>query len=213
MPIINILLGFSMGAALVVFGVPVSATANAAVVPVTAVASSPAADISLPTGVFDVPFYSQLRDIRSVEWRKLGCGIASLAMVIEFYRPGSVSVNTLLKEGIAEGAYSKNAGWTHKGLALLAGQYDLKGKAYDLSGLETASAFAQFKKILKDGPVIASVFSKFDPKSPLPHLVVINGIAGGRVYYNDPAGFTAEKNISVADFMRGWKKRFIVIKV
>src|SRR3989344_8293245 len=49
-----------------------------------------------------VPFYSQFSDIRDAKWQKLGCGIADLAMLIEFYKPGMVSVNTLLKEGRSE---------------------------------------------------------------------------------------------------------------
>ncbi len=159
-----------------------------------------------------VPFYSQFRDIHAVEWQKLGCGIASLAMVIDFYHPGTVLVDTLLNEGIAAGAYSKASGWKHADLVLLAHRYGLDGKNYDLSHLEMPAAFTQFKQSLSEGPVIASVYYKFDPKSTIPHLVVINGIEGDRVYYNDPAGLAGGKEISVADFMKGWKKKFIVIK-
>ncbi len=164
------------------------------------------------SNVPSVPFYSQLKDIQSPDWKKKGCGIASLAMLIEFYKPGTVSVNTLLKQGIASGAYLQNAGWTHKGLALLSKRYGLEGKNYDLSGTDKKTAFAQFKGFLKDGPVIASIYYKFDPKSTIPHLVVINGIDGDTIYYNDPAENAAGKEISTADFLRGWKKRFIVIR-
>ena len=60
----------------------------------------------------EVPFYSQFKDISSAKWQKVGCGVTSLAMVIEYYNPDSVSVNTLLNEGIAAGAYLNSAGWT-----------------------------------------------------------------------------------------------------
>jgi ABC-type bacteriocin/lantibiotic exporter with double-glycine peptidase domain len=60
--------------------------------------------------------------------------------------------------------------------------------------------------------VIASIYYKFDPESPLPHLVVIDGMENNTIYYNDPAAKTGEKKISVSDFQKGWKKRFIVIR-
>ncbi len=145
-------------------------------------------------------------------WQQQGCGITSLAMVIDFYKPGTVSVNTLLGQGIAAGAFLNNVGWTYAGLIQVSKKYGLDGKTYDFASLSTASAFAKFKEQLKTGPVIASVHYKFDPKSPLPHLVVIDGITNGIVYYNDPAAKTGQKQISAADFQTSWKKRFIVIR-
>lgn len=158
-----------------------------------------------------VPFYSQFTDIQSAKWRKQACGVTSLAMMIEYYKPGSVSVNKLLEQGIASGAYSK-AGWTHRGLIRLGEKYGLEGDAYDLSKSTTKNAFEKFTDELEDGPVITSVHYKFNPKSTIPHLVVINGIKNGVVYYNDPAAKSGEKQISVADFQKAWKKKFIVVR-
>lgn len=160
----------------------------------------------------EVPFYSQFKDIQSPKWQKVGCGIASLAMIIDYYKPDTISANTLLKKGIAAGAYDKNAGWIYDGLIQLSEQYGLGGNFYDLSKLDSKTALEQFKKYSKDGPVIASVHYKFDPKSTIPHLVVINGIDNGIVYYNDPASNGGGKQISVADFLKGWKKRIIVMR-
>lgn len=160
----------------------------------------------------DVPFYSQFVDIKDSEWKKIGCGIASLAMLIEFYKPEMVEINTLLKEGIAAGAYLDGAGWTHKGLSLLAIKYGLKSTTHDLSGLNSDAAFAQFEEYLKNGPVIASVHYKFDINSSIPHLAVINGIEGDNIYYNDPAEKSAGNKISIEDFIKVWKKRFIVVR-
>ncbi len=165
------------------------------------------------TDVLMVPFYSQFSDIHSAKWQKLGCGITSLAMLIDFYRPGVVSVDTLLKEGLAAGAFVNGVGWKHGALAFLTKKYGLKGTSYDLSHLDINTAFAQFKDFLKEGPVIASVHYKFDPKNPIPHLVVINNIDGDNtIYYNDPAGVLPGKTISVPEFIKAWKKRFIVIR-
>lgn len=166
------------------------------------------ATITIP----EVPFFSQFKDITSPKWQKVGCGITSLAMIIDFYKPAAVSVNVLLGQGIAAGAYAQNAGWIYQGLINLAHKYGLSGQYYNLSALDAQSAFTQFKQYLKDGPVILSVHYKFDPKSTIPHLVVINAVADGIVYYNDPATKAGTKQISVADFLKGWKRKVIVIR-
>lgn len=159
-----------------------------------------------------VPFYSQFRDITSPKWKKVGCGIASLAMVIEYYEPDTVSVDTLLGQAINSGAYQNNAGWIHKGLVSLSRKYGLDGKAYDLSGGDKETALKALKSHLKDGPVMVSVHYKFDPKSPIPHLAIINSIDGDTVYYNDPAMDKGGKQISTTQFLKAWKKRFIVFR-
>ncbi len=169
--------------------------------------------ISASSSVPSVPFYSQFKDISSPSWQKVGCGITSLAMIIDYYQDAaSPSVNQLLKEGIAAGAYLQNAGWTYKGLIGVSKKYGFKGSSYDLGKQERSAAFAQFKKQLQEGPVIASVHYKFDPKSTIPHLVVITAIDGDTVYYNDPAAKVGEQKISVEKFLKAWKKRFIVVR-
>ena len=59
---------------------------------------------------------------------------------------------------------------------------------------------------------MASVHYKFDPRSSIPHLVVIDGIKDNVVYYNDPAAKIGQKQISVIDFQKAWKKKYIVIR-
>lgn len=163
------------------------------------------------TSIPSVPFYSQFKDITSPVWQKVGCGVVSLAMVIDYYKP-AVPVNTLLKQGVAAGAYLQSAGWTYKGLIQLARKYSLDGNSYDFGTLSNDAAFKKFKEQLHDGPVIVSVHYKFDPKSTIPHLVVISGMKGDILYYNDPAAKTGQKQISTTDFLKAWKKRFIVIR-
>ncbi|OGZ20058.1 MAG: hypothetical protein A2494_02285 [Candidatus Lloydbacteria bacterium RIFOXYC12_FULL_46_25] len=168
--------------------------------------------LSILPAVRDVPFYSQFKDITSPKWKKVGCGIASLAMVIEYYEPNTVSVDKLLGQAIDSGAYQNNAGWIHKGLVSLSRKYGLDGKAYDLSSGDKETALKALKSHLKDGPVMVSVHYKFDPKSTIPHLAIINGIDGDIVYYNDPAMDKGGKQISTTQFLKAWKKRFIVFR-
>lgn len=158
-----------------------------------------------------VPFYSQFKDISSAKWQKVGCGITSLAMIIDYYEP-SVPVNTLLKEGIAAGAYLNSAGWTYAGLISVSKKYGLDGSTHDLGKSGMNTAYVELRKYLKDGPVIVSVHYKMDPKSTIPHLVVVTGIKGDTVYYNDPAAKAGGKTISSLDFQKAWKKRFIVVR-
>jgi len=160
----------------------------------------------------EIPFYSQFSDIEWQSWQKKSCGVASLAMVINFYEPGASSAQNLLEEGLDAEAYIKNAGWTHKGLVSLSKKYGLIGETYDFSQTTMSAAFEALKKFLDQGPIIASVHYKFDPKSTIPHLVVINMFDGKNIFYNDPAEKSGNKIISVGDFERGWKKKFIVIR-
>jgi ABC-type bacteriocin/lantibiotic exporter with double-glycine peptidase domain len=165
-----------------------------------------------PVIVPDVPFFSQFKDITAAKWKKVGCGITSLAMIIDYYNPDSVTVNKLLAQGIASGAYLTNAGWIHSGLIALSNKYGLDGSSYDLSKSDSKTALSKLKDFLKDGPVMASIHYKFDPKNPIPHLVVIDAIDDEVVYYNDPASTTGAKQISTTQFLKAWKKKLIVVR-
>ena len=159
-----------------------------------------------------IPFYSQFQDIHTLSWQKVGCGITSLAMIIDYYSTTKVSVDSLLQQGIKAGAYDKNAGWIHQGLISLSKKYGLQGASYDYSSLGKEKAFSKLEKYLAEGPVMVSVHYKFDPKSNIPHLVVLDGIKNNIIYYNDPAAKIGQKEISVAYFKKGWKSKFIVIR-
>lgn len=160
----------------------------------------------------DVPFYSQFEDIASISWKKKSCGIASLAMIVNYYAPGTTTANRVLVQGIAAKAYIENIGWTYKGLISVARSYALVGQAFDYGTQGRAYAFSKLKSHLSEGPVMASVHYHFDPKSTIPHLVVLDGIDDTYVYYNDPAAKEGNKKILIDNFIAGWKKRFIVFR-
>ena len=164
------------------------------------------------TAIADVPFFSQFADIASPQWQEVGCGITSLAMMIDFYKPNSVSVNDLLQQGVAAGAYDQNAGWNFAGLIQLGQQYGLNGNIIDLSKLKASTALVRLDNYLKSGPLILSIHNRFNPKNILPHLIVVNGIKNNVVYYNDPAAKTGQKKISVTNLLRGWEKKGIVFR-
>lgn len=132
-------------------------------------------------------------------------------MLIEFYEPGSVNVDSLLQQGINAGAYTDD-GWTHSGLIGLSKKYGLSGSSHDLAGSNMDTAFNKLKNVLKDGPVMVSVHYTFDPKNPIPHLVVVNGVSEDKVYYNDPSEKSGGGSISIKKFQSAWKKRYIEIR-
>lgn len=168
---------------------------------------------SVATGdVYSVPFYSQFTDISSAHWQKVGCGIASLAMLIDFYSDDVERVDELLDRGIKEGAFLSDAGWIHQGLINLVGRYNLSGESISLAHLSLDNAFLEFEKALIEGPVMASVHYTFEPTNPIPHLVVINGVKDGKVFYNDPAEKKGGGSLSIEKFKKAWKKRYIKIR-
>jgi len=169
----------------------------------------PVIPVTMP---YQVPLYSQVSDISSVAWQQKGCGVADVAMIVEFYKPKTTSVQKVLEEGIKGGAYVKNVGWSHAGLAALALKHGLVGKTFDFSPLKRLDAFSQFKKMVREGPLIASIHRGFDPKSPYGHLIVVTGFDERLVYYNDPGKRDGKRQVAIADFLSGWKKRLIVIR-
>ena len=161
---------------------------------------------------YDVPLYSQITDITSVEWKQKGCGVTDVAMIVNFYKPRTTTAQDVLEKAISLGAYQKNVGWKHDGLAALAKKYDLIGKTYNFSDSNNKTSFKQFKDIIEEGPAIASIHRGFDPKSSFGHLVVITGFDKDLIYYNDPGKHDGIRKVSIVDFMKGWKKVLIVIR-
>ena len=157
-----------------------------------------------------VPFYSQIKDISDPSWRGVSCGVASLAMLIDYYT-NPVAPDILLAKGIAANAFDDNAGWSHAGLIKLAGEYGLTGETVWL-GSDKQQALAALKAELDEGPVMASVHYTFDYNNPIPHLVVITEIDGEIVRYNDPAEEAGGGAVPLDKFASSWKNRYIKIR-
>jgi|AntRauTorckE6833_2_1112554.scaffolds.fasta_scaffold02362_13 predicted double-glycine peptidase len=160
----------------------------------------------------EVPFYSQFTDITKPGWQKIGCGIASIAMLIDYYSDENINVDDLLEKGIANDAYLQDAGWIHSGLIALSNEYGLDGKSISLSYLNKDDALTELKGVVAEGPVMVSVHYTFEPSNPIPHLVIINDIRDGHVHYNDPAEQAGNGTLTFEQFKRGWKQRYIVVR-
>ena len=152
-----------------------------------------------------VPFYSQVLDISDYKWKGVGCGVAGLAMLIDYYKL-SVEVEALLQQGVSSGAYDNNNGWSHAGLISVANQYGLSGQAvYDVS-------FDSLNKVVETGPVMVSVDYSMTAQNTVPHLIVVTDIKDGVVHYNNPASLEGGETISIENFNLTWKKNYIEIK-
>lgn len=185
---------------------PTQVATSGKVITVTT-STQPVAD----TSFHQVPFYSQLTDISDPAWQPVGCGIASVAMLIDFYTDTAIDVDELLYTGIRNRAYLDNQGWIHAGLIELAQSYGLDGSTQSLAQLSMSSAYQALVVAVKEGPVMVSVHYTFDPSNPIPHLVVVTGADAKQVYYNDPAEPSGQSMIKASQFQLAWKQRYIEI--
>lgn len=161
---------------------------------------------------YSVPLFYQISDISTVAWKQNGCGVTDVAMIIDFYKPNTTTVQEVLEQGIKSGAYQKNVGWKHEGLAQLATAHGLIGKTFSYTHLDKSSAFEELRDVVAEGPVIASIYRGFNPNNSHGHLIVVTGLDDTYVYYNDPGKKDGKKKIKIADFKNGWKKNIIVIR-
>ncbi len=158
------------------------------------------------------------------EWRDRGCGVASMHMLLRLLAATDPltpqpTLEKLLSDAQHVGAYIPNIGWSHAGLATLARTYGLVGFHRDNNDksptpLTDAAALKQLRSDLKHVPVIASVHKRFNPKLH-GHIVVVLSCTEDTVTIADPMFRTATQGIyeiPVAKFLRGWKKRTIIVR-
>ena len=73
----------------------------------------------------------------------------------------------------------------------------------------------QLQEDLKQGPVLASIYSRMDPERGGGHIVVVSGWDEELVYFNDPEEVSerdGKKMCAVEAFTRGFKQRTICIR-
>jgi hypothetical protein len=184
----------------------------------------PPAGLDVMTLAHDVPFVSQ-QAYRDPEWRRFGCGTASLKMVFDFWH-GQDPVNrtddaeSIYATGLAAGAFDPAVGWRHAGLVGLATSlgYDAYSRDFGPRSAQPKSgpdAVAELASELRRGPVIASVYRDFDPSRGGGHLVVITGTRDMTIHLNDPLPADERDGrctIGVPVFLPAFKHRYIVVR-
>lgn len=139
--------------------------------------------------------------------------MVALASVIDYLKGGRTLLLPLIRKGNHRGAFLPGIGWTHKGIVALAIQAGLYGRNYDWAKCAPKEAFQKLLPYLRRNPVIASIYKDFTPKAS-GHLIVLTGFDGKKIYYNDPIAKQRndiKRTISLATFLRGWKRRVIVV--
>ncbi|MBM4389206.1 MAG: C39 family peptidase [Deltaproteobacteria bacterium] len=166
---------------------------------------------------YEIPAYSQYLDVKNRAWKRRSCGIVALKMAMDYYEPRRAAIRSiprLIKKGMRMHAYVRNVGWSHRGLAHIAETYSFRGKNYDWWKETPRRALTKLNRYLGNGPVLASVYRDLRPNAH-GHLVVIAGLEKGTIYYYNPDSRTKSRiarHASLKKFLRGWKRRIIVIR-
>lgn len=158
---------------------------------------------------------SQLRDVSDPEWHRRSCGIVALRMLMGYLDPSRTfpSIDDLITEGEARGAYMPQHGWRHDGLATLARHYGFAATDYDWTAFPKEEAFRYFVACLQDHPLIASVAKEFSPSKD-GHLIVVTGIENGKAFVNDPLREKPEDiaySVPLDFFLQHWSGRAIYV--
>ena len=161
-----------------------------------------------------LPFYSQYLDIKNPDWQGKACGVASLAMLLGAKAP---SLDELYQLGLDRKAYLPGVGWRHAGLASLAKHFGFKNSYnLDLAKEDMESALAKLKAELKNGPVMVSVFARYEHGHKEGHLVVLLSLNDKEAEVLDPNVLDKKQGLQLipaAKFIAGWKKRLIVVRL
>lgn len=157
--------------------------------------------------------FSQHLDLSHDEHKLKGCGIASLGMLLG---DKVKNLDELYHLGLEQGAYVPGIGWRHAGLANLAKHFGLANSYnLDLVGESLEAALEKLKAELKQGPVMVSVFAKYEPGHKEGHLVVLLSLTDDQAEVLDPAATDhndIHQFLPAEKFIKGWKKRLIVIR-
>ena len=143
-----------------------------------------------------VPYYSQYLDVTNEEWQPRACGVACLKMLLESNGAQTPSIDEMIAQGVAIGAYGES-GWKHDGLIALAKLYGSKlsraeWRQSDVKAQEELNEEGiQFliSELRANRGVIVSAIRKFQEDDKF-HMVVlvgfnedVSGLTG--FYYHD----------------------------
>lgn len=157
--------------------------------------------------------FSQYLDLSHDDHKLSGCGIASLGMLLG---DKIKNLDELYHLGLEQGAYVPSIGWRHAGLASLAKHLGFKNSYnLDLAKEDLEVALNKLKAELAQAPVLASVFANYEVGHKDGHIVVLLSLTDEQAEVLDPAAKNHDdihQFISAEKFIKGWKKRFIVVR-
>lgn len=181
----------------------------------------------------DVPYFSQIKDIADDTWKRHGCSITNLKMVLEYHArilkdlqmTGSVpGIDALIDEGTAIGAYQYSVGWTHEGIVRLARNHGLPAYAQEFRSMDIDPVSGQavpsdrlvdvgiaklMESVERGHPVIVSVLPGFGDNKTL-HTVTLSGVEREQngFYVHDPVDPSSQTHrfVAVDEFKKYWRR-------
>jgi len=128
-----------------------------------------------------VPYYSQYLDVADTKWQPRACSIACLKMLLDYKGVETPSLDEMILQGDAMGAYGES-GWKQDGIIALAKQYGarLSRNEWRHSESKTPDELNEeginflISELRAGQPVLASAIKKFIEEDKF-HLVVLTG--------------------------------------
>jgi len=166
----------------------------------------------------NVPYYSQMKDVRDPYWKNKACGIVVLKMALDYFNGKITTPNLeeLINEGQKIGAFSSQ-GWIHDGLVFIAHNHGLPAHKEEFRSTDPKwqenlqeIGLIKIKKNLKENnPVVVSVTKQF-ALNGAHHLVLLTGADDEGFYYHDPDSQKSQTGanlfIEEAKFLKNWRR-------
>lgn len=181
-------------------------------------------------------YFSQFRDVVSEEWKPKACSLACLKMALDYHNAADkLSIDDLIKEGIAIGGYS-NHGWTHHAISLLSHNHgvpayheefrsvsvDPTDGRFSKSSFEDemlAAGLSRLQKGLDENRLpIVSIMRNWDQNSTFHSILLVGYESEGETlkgfYYHDPDTLQGEREglfVDTETFLKNWRKMAVFI--
>lgn len=171
-----------------------------------------------------VPYYSQYLDVTDTKWQPRACSVVCLKMLLESKGVQTPSLDEMIAQGDAIGAYGES-GWKQDGIIALARQYGarLPRAEWRQSDIKTPDELNEegitflISELRAGRAVLASAIKKFEEENKF-HLVVLtgfeekDGVVTGFYYHDSDTQVRGEGEnlfVPIDTFRSKWRRMAI----